>query len=146
MSFSPPSKDATSNDNGRHGVVAVIQEKQKFLVIRRSALVRAPGLLCFPGGGIETGEDFETAMRRELMEELSLEVVIDGHLWHSVTRWGTKLEWMKCRRIGGKEPVPEPAEVAEVLWLTQSELMRRTDLLGSIPDFFEALSQSRFQL
>ena len=42
-----------TQDFGRHAVVAIIVEQSKYLVIRRSAFVRAPGLLCFPGGGIE---------------------------------------------------------------------------------------------
>lgn len=128
-------------DQGRHAVVAVILEESRFLVIRRSQFVRAPGLLCFPGGGIEDGEDFAEAMKRELMEELSLEVEIGSHLWSSTTRWGTKLEWLNCHRCVGSEPRAEPAEVAEVLWMTETELRERTDLLGSIPDFLIALRE-----
>ncbi len=78
-------------DRGRHAVVAVIIEQSQFLVIRRSEIVRAPGLLCFPGGGIEENEDFESAIRRELSEELQLQVVVSQHIWTSVTRWGTQL-------------------------------------------------------
>ncbi|MEQ1829489.1 MAG: NUDIX domain-containing protein, partial [Pirellula sp.] len=81
-------------DKGRHAVVAVIVEQSRFLVIRRSEHVRAPGLLCFPGGGIEHGEDFYEAIHRELDEELSLRVEINRHLWTSTTRWGTTLEWI----------------------------------------------------
>jgi 8-oxo-dGTP pyrophosphatase MutT (NUDIX family) len=126
-------------ESGRHGVVAVIREADRFLVIRRSEFVKAPNLLCFPGGGIEPGEDFETALHRELMEELSMTVTFREHLWTSVTRWGTKLEWMACDRIPGSTPVPSPAEVAEVMWMHEAELLGRDDLLGSIPDFFAAV-------
>ena len=45
----------------RHGVVGIVYEADRFLVIRRSMKVRAPGLLCFPGGHIESGESFEEA-------------------------------------------------------------------------------------
>ncbi len=134
------------NDNGRHGVVAVIVEQERFLVIRRSQWVKAPGLLCFPGGGIQAGEDFETAMVRELREELQLEVNVDRHLWTSVTRWGIQLEWMACTRRSDSQPIPSPDEVAEVHWLARSEIETRDDLLGSIPDFFAALEQGAFQL
>jgi len=133
-------------DQGRHAVVAVIVEQSKFLVIRRSEFVRAPGLLCFPGGGIEEGEDFESALRREMLEELSLHISVDRHLWTSVTRWGTKLEWILCTRGEDCIPVPLPEEVAEVLWLTEAEIRSRNDLLGSIPDFFQAKSSLAFRL
>lgn len=132
------------SDRGRHGVVAVIVEEGRFLVIRRSQFVRAPGLLCFPGGGIEEGEDFTTAMERELMEELQLRVEVKRHLWSSVTRWGTQLEWMLCLREEGAEPVANPEEVSDVYWMTPDEIVDRDDLLGSIPDFFEALSRGTF--
>ena len=93
-------------DHGRHAVVAVIIEQSRFLVIRRSEFVRAPGLLCFPGGGIEADEDFETAICRELSEELSLQIVISQHIWTSTTRWGTKLEWLICTRDPQSIPIP----------------------------------------
>jgi len=133
-------------DHGRHAVVAVIIEQSRFLVIRRSEFVRAPGLLCFPGGGIEADEDFETAICRELSEELSLQIVISQHIWTSTTRWGTKLEWLICKRYPQSVPVPAPEEVAEVHWLYEADLRVRTDLLGSIPDFFAAKDAGEFQL
>jgi 8-oxo-dGTP pyrophosphatase MutT (NUDIX family) len=134
------------SDAGRHAVVAVIVENSRFLVIRRSHLVRAPGLICFPGGGIEPGEDLETAVRRELLEELGIDVMVNKHLWTSETRWGTRLEWLLCARGFGQEPVPNPEEVAAVLWHTEEELSQRGDLLGSMPDFLEHYRVGTFSL
>jgi 8-oxo-dGTP pyrophosphatase MutT (NUDIX family) len=37
----------------RLGSIAVIRRGEQFLVIRRSQTVAAPGMYCFPGGGIE---------------------------------------------------------------------------------------------
>ena len=133
-------------DCGRHAVVAVIIEQSRFLVIRRSEFVRAPGLLCFPGGGIESDEDFASAICRELSEELGLQIVVSQHIWTSKTRWGTKLEWLICKRYPHSIPIPAPEEVAEVHWLYEAELRERTDLLGSIPDFFAAKDAGKFYL
>jgi len=133
-------------DRGRHAVVAIIVEESRFLVIRRSELVRAPGLLCFPGGGIEAGEDFEAAVKREAFEELSLNVEVTKHLWSSTTHWGTKLEWLVCKRRHTQEPCPNPEEVSEVHWMEEFELRSRSDLLGSLPDFFAAKDRSDFVL
>jgi 8-oxo-dGTP pyrophosphatase MutT (NUDIX family) len=142
----PPVSSNHGSDQGRHAVVAVIVEESKYLVIRRSQYVRAPGLLCFPGGGIEPGEDLETALHRELEEELAMRVSIEKHLWTSVTRWGTRLEWLLCRRLQSSQPIPCPAEVAEVLWMEPAQLRERPDLLGSLPDFFEAIEQGHIDL
>ena len=139
-------KQDNTSDQGRHGVVAVIHEEGRFLIIRRSLLVRAPNLLCLPGGGIEPGEDFEQAMHRELDEELGLTVTIHRHLWTSMTKWGTKLEWLHCSRLPGSNPSPNPAEVAEVMWMRAEELRPRSDLLGSLPEFLDALSAGLIRL
>lgn len=141
-----PVEQGQSRDQGRHAVVGILHENDRFLVIRRSHLVRAPGLICFPGGGIERGEDFETAVRRELMEELQLQVQVHEHLWTSVTRWGTRLEWLFCSRDRNQDPIANPEEVAEVLWLEAHELKLRDDLLGSMPDFLNALESGSITL
>lgn len=140
-SIMKPTNTQDQRDRGRHAVVAVIVEEDRFLVIQRSEHVRAPGLICFPGGGIEAGEDFTTAIQRELMEELALEVHVQHHVWTSDTRWGTKLEWLVCERKNGSEPVAAPAEVAAIFWLTSAELRKRKDLLGSVPDFLKAVNE-----
>jgi 8-oxo-dGTP pyrophosphatase MutT (NUDIX family) len=141
MQHNPTSAD---RDRGRHAVVGIIHEQQRFLVIRRSEWVKAPGLICFPGGGIEAGEDVATAVRRELMEELSLAVDVHEHLWTSETRWGTRLEWVRCSRRGAQSPQPNPAEVAEYLWLSAEDMVSRSDLLGSMPDFLSEYASGRF--
>ena len=64
-----------------HGAVAIVVEEEKFLVIRRSATVRAPNLLCFAGGTIESGESPQEAIERELLEELGVVGVARDHVW-----------------------------------------------------------------
>jgi 8-oxo-dGTP pyrophosphatase MutT (NUDIX family) len=103
-------------------------------------------LLCFPGGHIEPGETFEQAIEREMMEELSLPVRVRTHLWSSITRWGTRLEWMHLDRADESSPTPNPEEVSEVHWMEESELLGGLDVLGSLPDFFEAMHQDAFRL
>ena len=61
-----------SSEN-RHAVAAIVFESGRFLTIRRSNLVRAPGKVCFPGGHVEPGETEEDAVRREMIEELCIQ-------------------------------------------------------------------------
>ena len=83
---SPIDCPATSPDQAgdpprKLGVVAVVVERGRFLVIRRSTHVTAPGTLCFPGGAIESGETDRGALIREMKEELDLAVRPVAHLW-----------------------------------------------------------------
>lgn len=47
------------------------------LLTRRSSLVREPGKWCLPGGHLDGGEDWTTAMRREMKEEVGLTVKME---------------------------------------------------------------------
>jgi 8-oxo-dGTP pyrophosphatase MutT (NUDIX family) len=78
-------------ESPRRGVVAVVLRGERFLVIRRSQHVRAPGMHCFPGGAIEASEDEPAAVRRELLEELALESRPVQLLWRSTTPWNVAL-------------------------------------------------------
>ena len=56
-------------------VAAVIESDGKVLVCRRPEHKRHGGLWEFPGGKVEPGEDDLAALKRELHEELDVEVV-----------------------------------------------------------------------
>lgn len=56
-------------------VACVIERDGKYLVCQRPPHKRHGGLWEFPGGKLEKGENDEAAARRELREELNLEVV-----------------------------------------------------------------------
>lgn len=122
----------------RRGVVGVILREERFLVIRRSALVRAPGMLCFPGGAIEEGESEATALCRELREELSLTVCPRRLLWRSVTTRNVELAWWLADMDAQQHPRPNPQEVAEFFWLTAEELLKASDVLPSNVQFLAA--------
>ena len=130
----------------RHGAVGIIVENNEFLVIRRSQFVRAPNMLCFPGGTIEVGETPEQAVVRELCEELGLVVAAPRLIWQSRTSWGTLLDWLVVERHPESSPQANAREVAEFMWLDAPKLLQRNDLLGSMPDFFGAWAHEVFQL
>ena len=134
------------NDKPGHGAVAVLVEESRFFVIRRSATVRAPNLLCFVGGTIESGESPEEAIVREAQEEVSLNIVAHKQIWQSTTKWGTKLEWVLVERLNKQNPIANPAEVSEFLWLTADELLAHPDLLPSVPAFYSAWAKGEFAL
>lgn len=130
----------------RRGVVAVIHRRERFLAIRRSRSVVAPGAYCFPGGGIESGETQRQALVRELREELNLEARPIRRLWTSVTPWDVQLAWWLADFSEDCSPVANPAEVESVHWFTADELLAQGELLESNRGFFAALAAGEFAL
>lgn len=55
----------------------IFNERREVLLTKRSALVREPGKWCLPGGHLDGGEDWVTAVRRELREEVGIEVTAE---------------------------------------------------------------------
>jgi 8-oxo-dGTP diphosphatase len=122
------------------GVVAVILRDDRFLVIRRSRLVRAPGQFCFPGGGIEAGEEEPIALCRELREELNVEIQPLRRVWSSVTPWGVTLAWWHAELPENAILEPNPQEVDSVHWMRSEEMLVLPQLLESNRDFLAAHS------
>lgn len=122
----------------RRGVVAVVLRGERFLVIRRSQHVRAPGMHCFPGGSIESGETEAAAVSREMLEELSVTAAPIRLLWRSVTPWGVELAWWMTEIDESATPVPNPLEVESFHWLTAIEIRALSQVLASNMEFLAA--------
>src|SRR5713226_2907560 len=120
------------------GVVAVVIRDERFLVIRRSQQVRAPGMHCFPGGAIEPGEGEAEAARREMLEELSLDAQPRQLLWRSVTPWSVELAWWLVEIDPTASPLPNLLEVETFHWLTAAEIRGLPQLLASNLEFLDA--------
>ena len=70
-------KEANVEYVTRYGVYAVIPDEKKEKII----LVQAPnGAWFLPGGEIEEGENHQTALERELMEELGFTAQLGRYL------------------------------------------------------------------
>ncbi len=86
-------------------VVAVIEKDGRILIQERPAGGLLAGLWEFPGGKVEPGESLTAALRREIREELGVE--IEGlrplaAVRHAYTRFQATLHAYRCRiRSGG---------------------------------------------
>jgi 8-oxo-dGTP pyrophosphatase MutT (NUDIX family) len=56
-------------------VVGIVADGRKFLVERRRLdEANDPGIVCLPAGHVKPGEDLEDALKREMREELGIQV------------------------------------------------------------------------
>lgn len=133
-------------DPRHHGVVAVVIRDDRFLVIRRSDKVIAPGMICFPGGGIERGESEEETLVREIREELGVTISPVRRVWRSVTPWKVELAWWLGRIENGQSLTPNPAEVASAYWVSIDEMRGMPNLLESMHQFLDALESGVIEL
>ncbi len=128
-----------SPTNPLYGVIGVVRRDEKFLLIRRARVERAPLMWCFPGGGIEPGESEADALVREMMEELHVAVAPRERLMTQVKHEGALvLHWWSAELVAG-EPRANPAEVAELAWLTPDEARRLPDAIPGTSAIFDHL-------
>lgn len=142
----PKTPTDPSTEIEREGVIAVITRADRFLVIRRSEHVIAPGAFCFPGGGIEAAETETDALIRELDEELGVAIRPLRRLWRSVTPWRVALAWWLTELPEDATLRPNASEVAETHWLTKEEIRRLPELLSSNHAFLDALEAGEFTI
>ena len=128
----------------QRAAIGVILRAGSLLMITRADTELAPGMVCFPGGGVKSGETIETALVREFQEELSVEVIPDRELWRSRSPRGTELHWWLAGLCEQQLIVPNPAEVAAFQWLEIEEIQRLENVLQSNHEFFEAWNDGRF--
>lgn len=104
------------------GVGVVWDDQGQVLIDRRPQKGLLGGLWEFPGGKIEPGETVEACIRRELQEELAIEVEVGDHLItieHTYTHFKVTLNVFHCRHLDGN---PQPIECDEVRWVKISSL------------------------
>jgi ADP-ribose pyrophosphatase YjhB (NUDIX family) len=81
-----------------------------------------------PGGGVMNGEAPETALRRELMEEVGLEIVGRPAIFGVYrNNWRGRCDYpilYVVREIRGEPRAADPEEIAEVFWFALDNLPR----------------------
>jgi len=98
-------------------VCAIIERDGKFLIARRPEGRHLAKKWEFPGGKVEPGEDEISALRRELREELQVEVDIIDRLTpveHTYPDRSLRLIAWRCSLAGGE---PNAGEHEELQWI-----------------------------
>jgi 8-oxo-dGTP diphosphatase len=94
----------------------------KLLITQRPAGTHLAGLWEFPGGKREPGESIEECLRRELREELDVEVevgVLFEEVRHDYPEKSVHLKFLLCRLLVGD---PQPIGCAALTWVGPDEL------------------------
>jgi mutator protein MutT len=102
-------------------VAAVIEANERFLVTRRQPGVHLAGMWEFPGGKIDPGEPHAAALRRELKEELDVEVDVGERVYHTVHAYDERtveLHFYRC----GLRGEPRPLLGQQMRWVPRGEL------------------------
>jgi len=102
-------------------VAAVLRRAGRLLVGRRPLEKRHGGMWEFPGGKVSRGETFLDAVRRELAEELGLDVRGTGELLFRADDPGSRfsIHFVEVFADGA----PQAIEHSEIAWVTPSELV-----------------------
>ena len=104
------------------GVGIIYNEREEILIDRRLAKGEMGGLWEFPGGKIESNETVEECIKREIKEELDIEILVKEsllHIEHQYPKFKVSLFVHKCQYIRG---IPKTIECEEICWVQPSEL------------------------
>lgn len=104
------------------GVAVIWNEQGHILIDRRRPEGLLGGLWEFPGGKIEPGETIEECIKREIQEELDIEIEVGDRLItinHAYSHFSITLNVHHCRHLSG---IPQPVECDEIRWVTLEEI------------------------
>ncbi len=104
------------------GVAVIWNEQGQILIDRRRPEGLLGGLWEFPGGKIEPGETVEECIKREIQEELGIDIAVGDRLItidHAYSHFRVTLTVHHCRHLAG---VPQPIESDEIRWVTLDEI------------------------
>lgn len=101
---------------------AIIRRRGRVLIARRPLGGMLGGLWEFPGGKKKRGESLEDCLRREICEELGIEIRVGQlvtQVEHTYTHLRITLYAFECRPVRGR---PHAIEVADWRWVTPDAL------------------------
>ena len=104
------------------GVAVIWNDQGQILIDRRRQEGLLGGLWEFPGGKVEPAETIADCIRREIKEELGIDIAVGDRLIvvdHTYSHFRVSLNVHHCRHLSGD---PQPIECDEVRWVTLAEI------------------------
>ena len=122
----------------------LLAHEGRYLITQRRAGVHLGGLWEFPGGKREADELLEDCLRRELREELGIEItppVLFRVIRHEYPEKSVELHFFRCSIASG---LPRPLGCEDLRWVTPEEL-DQFPLPPADQPLVEALRKERLQ-
>ena len=104
------------------GVAVIRDDRDLILIDRRLAKGLLGGFWEFPGGKIEGNETVQECIKREVLEEIGIDIAVDSHLItidHTYSHFRVNLQVYNCRYLSGEA---RAIECEEIRWVTIEEL------------------------
>ncbi|ELP54854.1 8-oxo-dGTP diphosphatase MutT [Microcystis aeruginosa NIES-298] len=104
------------------GVAVIRDDRDLILIDRRLAKGLLGGFWEFPGGKIEGNETVQECIKREILEEIGIDIAVDSHLItidHTYSHFRVNLQVYNCRYLRGQA---RAIECEEIRWVTIQEL------------------------
>jgi A/G-specific adenine glycosylase len=103
---------------------AVLSRNGHFLLARRPQNGLLGGMWEFPGGKCLPDEDLRSCLRREIIEELGVEIKVGDELGlyrHAYTHYRVSLHAFHCQ-LGDGYSQPQPLHASELAWVPPGAL------------------------
>ena len=103
-------------------VAAVINKNNKYFIAQRNRNKHFSFYWEFPGGKVDNYETFEFALKREILEELSIGIKIKEKISsqkHKDYKINVHIHYFLCEHLNGKIQLSEHEDMC---WVTKKEL------------------------
>lgn len=116
-----------------HVTCSIIVQNEKILICQRSARMKLPMKWEFPGGKIELGESKEECLKREIREELGIEINIDKALTPIKYHYPTFSICLYPYICTFKSGTLQATEHAQTIWVDKKDLINYDWAEADIP-------------
>ena len=112
-------------------VVGILRKENKILVAQRPLHKSYSGYWEFPGGKIEANETSEAALKRELYEELGVEMIVAQFCFQHQHAYPDKIVLLDIWLVTEFSPKPYGKENQTLYWASFPELLKLKLLEGN---------------
>jgi len=126
-----------------HAVVGVLRDTHgRYLVAQRPSDKISPGKWEFPGGKVESPEQPEQALAREMLEEIGIQVINARPVLQLRNRFPERLVFLDVWHVLEWQGLPHGAEGQSVRWIEQAET-GDYDFLPGVEKIMLAIEQAK---